>query len=530
MIYSNNAAYQKLKTRFAEIENLEGAASILNKDAQTFMPNGSGDDRSQQMQSLATVCHDRITDPKVAAWLDEAEANQGSLFKDDRRNLFLMRRLWIEKNSLSPELARERARVEIEGQGLHDKLKETGDWANMRDWLASAFDLARQAGEAKMKPLGLASPYEALLDGFSPGMRDETIAREFGRLEAVLPTLIRDVREKQAADPQPIPLQGPFPAVQQAELFRRLVKAVGFDFNRGRLDVSGSHPSSGGTPDDSRITTGFDEKDFLRYLFAAVHEAGHAAYNQNRPKEWRYQPAGSHLGTSIHESQSRIIEVQACHTSEFFKFLEGQAREVFNRLDDPALSAENLERLANRVNPSFIRTAADEVTYPAHVILRYTIEKGVIEGRLSIDDLPQAWTDGMKRLLGITPPYPSKGHMQDVHWPAGEVGYFPAYTIGDIGAAQLFAAACKARPGLRSELANGNFMPLHEWLNENVRRKGALMTPEELFRSATGEDLNARYYLDHLSQRYLGKPLETPQQRLGKRVAAAVAPLAPTAH
>jgi carboxypeptidase Taq len=208
----------------------------------------------------------------------------------------------------------------------------------------------------------------------------------------------------------------------------------------------------------------------------------------------------------IHESQSRIMEVQACHTIEFFRFLEKEMRDVFKRKDDPALAADNLYRLVNRVNPSFIRIEADEMTYPAHVILRYRIEKAVAEGAMDAASIPQEWNAGMQRLLGITPPDPSKGHMQDVHWPTGAIGYFPAYTIGDMTAAQLFAAARRARPAMVSVLAQGDFRPLNEWLNENVRGKAALLTPEELIRHATGEDLNADHYLNHLSERYLGKP------------------------
>ena len=285
----------------------------------------------------------------------------------------------------------------------------------------------------------------------------------------------------------------------------RILKAEGFDFDRGRFDICPAHPSSGGTSDDARIT-GKDENHPIRTIYAAIHEAGHAMYDQNRPLAWRHQPIGSHLGMGIHESQSRIMEVQACRTPEFFQFLEKQMREIFNRPDDSALSVDNLRRLINRVEPSFIRIEADEMTYPAHVILRYGIEKAMVEGRMTIDNLPEAWNSGMQRLLGITPPDPSQGHMQDVHWPVALVGYFPAYTIGDMIAAQFFSAACRMHPEIPPALVHGNFKPLNEWLNEHVRGKAASLTPEELICSATGENLNARYYLNHLSERYLGKP------------------------
>ncbi len=502
--------YETLKKRFAELSHLEGAAGILSKDIELFMPPGSMEDRSLQLQTLATVQHQLITDPDVERWLNDVESSITTFSPDDQRNIFLMRRKWVESNALSPELASTLARLSSEGQDLHTKNKPSGDWSKMRDWYEHSFNTMREVAKAKMTrmPGVFASPYEALLDSFNPGLKEASVVREFAKLEKTLPILLREVQKKQEQEPQPLPLQGPFPFDQVKELCDRLLKAIGFDFNRGRFDLCKSHPSCGGTANDVRITAQYDENNFLQAIYAALHEGGHGLYEQNSPKAWCYQPAGSHLGMAIHESESRIIEVQACHTPEFFKFLEKQAREVFNRPDDPTLSAQNLERLMNRVELGFIRIKADEMTYPAHIILRQKLEKALLEETLMIDDLPKAWNDGMEALLGIRPPDNSQGCMQDVHWPVGAIGYFPAYTApgGDSGAAQLFAAACKARPELRSELAKGNFAPLREWLCDNVYSKGSLLTPDELFIAATSEPPNAHHYLNHLSQRYLGRP------------------------
>ncbi|HQS84821.1 MAG: hypothetical protein B7Y25_08120 [Alphaproteobacteria bacterium 16-39-46] len=507
---TSKTAYEHLKKRFAELSHLEGAAGILSKDAETAMAPGSAEDRSLQLQTLATIRHRFITDPNVQQWLREAEAHSSTLPIEDQRNLSLMKREWSESNTLSPELARELARLASEGSELHTKYKPSGDWSKMRDWYAHAFNTLRGVARAKMasSPGVFASPYEALLDSFNPELKEETVVHAFATLEKALPALIQEAQKKQEQEPAPLPLQGPFPFDQVKELCDVLLKAIGFDFDRGRFDLCRHHPSCGGTADDTRITAQYHENDFLQAIYAALHEGGHALYEQSLPKAWRYQPAGYHLGMSIHESESRIIEVQACHTPEFFQFLEKQARKIFHRPDDSALSAQNLERLMNRVEPDFIRIEADEMTYPAHVILRQKLEKALLEETLQIDDLPKAWNEGMQTLLGITPPNHAQGCMQDMHWPSGAIGYFPAYTApgGDSGAAQLFAAACKAKPEIRDELTNGNFKPLREWLCANVYSKGALLTPDELFISATGELPNARYYLNHLSQRYLGKP------------------------
>ena len=506
---TSKIAYENLKKRFAELSHLEGAAGILSKDAETAMASGSSEDRSLQLQTLATLRHRLITDPVVLQWLSEVEAYASTLSPEDQRNLFLMRKDWIDANILSSELARELARLASEGSELHTKYKSSGDWSKMKDWYAHSFNTMREVAKAKMASLPgmFVSPYEALLDFFNPGLKEATVVREFAKLEKSLPALIREAQKKQEQTPPPLSLHGPFPFDQVKELCDLLLKSIGFDFNRGRFDLCKHHPSCNGTADDVRITAQYYENDFLPTIYAALHEGGHALYEQSRPKAWRYQPAGYHLGMSIHETESRIIEVQACHTPEFFQFLEKQARKIFDRPDDPALSAKNLERLMNRIEPGFIRIEADEITYPAHVILRQKLEKALIEETMLIDDLPKAWNDGMHDLLGITPPNHAQGCMQDMHWPSGAIGYFPAYTApgGDAGASQLFSAACKARPEIRPELANGNFKPLQEWLCENVYSKGSFLTPDELFISATGELPNTRHYINHLSQRYLGK-------------------------
>ena len=281
---------------------------------------------------------------------------------------------------------------------------------------------------------------------------------------------------------------------------------MGFDFDRGRMDAIDAHPSCGGSASDVRFTTDCsDETSFLSAVYSTIHEGGHGLYEQDTPLEYRYQPVGKTMGMAVHESQSGVMERNAAHTPEFFQFLEKQAREVFNRPNDPALSAKNLELLAKQVKPSFIRIEADELTYPAHVILRYKLEKALIEGTLSVDGLPKAWNDGMQSLLGITPPDNAHGCMQDTHWPSGYIGYFPAYALGNMIAAQLFDAACKAHPEIPAELGKGNFKPLKQWLSDNVHSKGSMLTTDELMTAATGEKLNSKYYLDHLSKRYLGR-------------------------
>lgn len=279
------------------------------------------------------------------------------------------------------------------------------------------------------------------------------------------------------------------------------MKALGFDFDHGRLDES-HHPFCGGTYDDVRLTTRYDDGDFTSALMGILHETGHAMYDQGLPKEWRGQPVGSDRGMSVHESQSLLIEMQACRSSEFLEYAAPLLRKTFGGSGE-AWSVENLTRLYTKVDKGFIRVDADEVTYPAHVILRFNLERAAIAGDLQMADLPGAWNEGLKDILGITPPTDREGCLQDIHWYDGAWGYFPTYTLGAMTAAQLFAKAKSDVPEILPSIAKGDFAPLMGWLRVHVHAKGCSLSTQELITEATGEPLNAQYFKAHLKARYL---------------------------
>jgi carboxypeptidase Taq len=279
------------------------------------------------------------------------------------------------------------------------------------------------------------------------------------------------------------------------------MESLGFDFSAGRLDVS-AHPFCGGTPDDVRLTTRYDEADFAPALMGVLHETGHALYERGLPAAWRRQPVGAARGMSIHESQSLIVEMQACRSRSFLAFAAPLIREAFGG-EGPAWAPDNLWRLYGAVEPGFIRVDADEVTYPAHVVLRYGLEKAMIAGDLAPADLPGAWNDGMVHLLGLVPPDDRLGCLQDIHWYDGAWGYFPTYTLGALTAAQLFAAAVVAEPGIPAALGRGDFGPLLAWLRVNVHAKGSLLSTDELIVAATGRPLDTEVFKRHLRRRYL---------------------------
>ena len=273
------------------------------------------------------------------------------------------------------------------------------------------------------------------------------------------------------------------------------------DFESGRLDTT-LHPFSTGTPEDSRITTRYDKENFTSAMMAVLHETGHAMYERGLPKRWRYQPVGSTPGLGMHESQSLFIEMQAGRSHEFISWASTLARETFGG-NGPLWAHTNLYAFSSRVARSFIRVDADEVTYPAHIILRYRLERAMIEGNLTASDLPAAWGEELKKLLNIVPPDNRRGCLQDIHWYDGQWGYFPTYLIGAMTAAQLYSAARISVPSLQNDLANGDFQPLMDWLEKNVHSLGARYTRDEILQRATGKLLDPEVFKTHLMTRYL---------------------------
>jgi carboxypeptidase Taq len=366
----------------------------------------------------------------------------------------------------------------------------------LREVVACRREVAQHLGAA----LGL-SPYDALLDEYEPGGRAVRIDALFAELSAFLPAMLGRVVERQRQAPQPLPLDGPFPVEAQRALGEGLIRTIGFDFDHGRLDVS-AHPFTGGTADDTRITTRYDEEDFARALMGVLHECGHALYEAGLPREWRRQPVGNARGMVLHESQSLLMEMQACRGRDFIDLAAPRMRAAFGK-SGPAWEADNIHRLYTRVAPGFIRVDADEVTYPLHIVLRYRLERAMLAGDLAPAVLPGAWNDGMKELLGIVPPTDSVGCLQDIHWPDGSIGYFPTYTMGALAAAQLFAAAKKAVPGLLGSIGTGDFAPLLGWLRTNVHGKGSIADTDTILTEATGAPLGVAAFRTHLESRYL---------------------------
>lgn len=493
-------SYASLETRFARLSAIEGAAGILGWDAQTLMPDGAAETRGEQLAALRGLAHEILTAPETADRLAEAEA-AGGLDPWPSANLHEMRRAYIHAAAVPRDLVEASSRAVTRSEMVWREARRDADFARLAPYLAEVLRLQREIGQAKGAALGL-DPYDALLDSYDPGMRRAVIDPLFSDLTSWLPGLITAARARQAEAGEPLPLDGPFPIETQRQLGLTLMRALGFDEARGRLDIS-LHPFCGGATDDVRITTRYDEGDFSRALMGVLHETGHALYEQGRPAAWRHQPVGSARGMSLHESQSLIVEMQACRSREFVSYLAPLLRQAFGR-SGPAWDAENLFRLYTRVAPGFIRVDADEATYPAHILLRYRLETAMIAGDLAVADLPEAFNAGMRELLGLTVPDDRAGCLQDIHWPSGAFGYFPTYTLGAMAAAQLFRAARAAEPALPGCLAEGDFAPLRTWLRAHVHERGSSLSTDALLEHATGAPLGTAAFRAHLEARYLG--------------------------
>ena len=330
-------------------------------------------------------------------------------------------------------------------------------------------------------------------------MDSQQLDSVFNDLKQWLPALLTRVVEKQSAT-RPRTPTGTFPPPLQKQLGLQVMQTLGFDFNHGRLDIS-AHPFCGGVPEDVRITTRYDEQHMLSALMGVIHETGHARYEQNLPKQWAGQPAGLARSTAIHESQSLFMEMQLGRSREFLEFIQPQVEAIFG--SQPALEKDNFVALAQQVKPGFIRVDADEVSYPAHVMLRYDIEKALIEGEIEVEDIPSLWDEKMHHYLGLdTRGNYREGCMQDIHWTDGAFGYFPTYTLGAMYAAQLFAAAKQQLPAISEEIARGNLQNISGWLNDHIWQYGSLLTTDELLTKATGQTLNPAFFRQHLEQRY----------------------------
>lgn len=492
-----NKNYQHLTRTFQRLSRFSHLSAIAGWDMFTMMPPGGSNARSEALAELGVLQHQILTDKQVGEWLRNAE--QEDLNDLEQANLREMARHYQQAALLPESLVEAKSLAGSRCEHAWRTQRPNNDWQGFAENLKDVVKLSREEARIRAQAKGC-SPYDALLDIFEPDMTSARLDVLFGDLKSWLPGLLTSAVEKQASKTLIAP-QGPFPIENQRQLGLEAMKRLGFDFNAGRLDVS-AHPFCGGVPEDVRITTRYNEHDLSSALFGVIHETGHARYEQNLPRNWLGQPVSHARSTAIHESQSLFFEMQLARSDAFLQHLLPAVVEQFGT--QPAFEASNFVAWNQRVKPGFIRIDADEVSYPAHVILRYEIERALIDGEIDVDDIPALWDEKMRHWLGLsTEGNYRDGCMQDIHWTDGGFGYFPSYTLGAMYAAQLMHAARNAMPDLESRIASGDFSTLFEWLRQNIWQHGSRFATSQLIQQATGEDLNSRYFREHLTARYL---------------------------
>jgi len=492
-------AYQQLSATFQRLSRFGHLMAVAGWDMQTMMPSGGSPARGEALAEMGVLRHSILTDPRVGELIQEAE--QADLNDVERANLREMQRAWQQASLLPASLVEAKSLAGSRCEHAWREQRPANDWQGFAANLKEVVRLSREEAQLRADANGT-SRYDALLDLYEPGMTSAKLDATFGELKSWLPDLLQRVVEKQAQERVELP-QGPFAVEAQRQLGLSVMATLGFDFRHGRLDVS-AHPFCGGVPDDVRITTRYNQDEFLSALMGVIHETGHARYEQGLPQQWRDQPVGLARSTAIHESQSLFMEMQLGRSREFLQRILPQVCDKLGA--QPALNAENFVRLTQRVRPGLIRVDADELSYPAHVILRFEIERALIEGEIEVEDIPALWDEKMMHSLGLdTRGNYRDGCMQDIHWTDGAFGYFPTYTLGAMYAAQLFQAVKKALPDLGERLQHGELQPVFDWLQQNIWQHGSRFPTEQLLINATGEALNPRFFRQHLEQRYLNR-------------------------
>jgi carboxypeptidase Taq len=483
------ARWAALLARVAELDDLNAAGHLLGWDQQTMMPPGGGEPRGEVLATLTRLAHERTTDDGLLGLLDELDPwTERELPADDvRADLLRVLRYDVERTRRVPsDLTTAISLAGSEALPVWQRARAESDWAAFAPYLERHVALRRQL--AACHPAE--HPYDALLETYEPGMTTAVLRDLFGRLESGL----GELRAAAAAEPPP-ELEGPFAVREQRVLALEMAAAMGFDEAHWRLDDA-VHPFAQSiAPTDIRVTSRFAQDD-LNGLFAVLHEVGHGLYERQSDPALARTGLGTGVSLGVHESQSRLWENFVGRSRPFWVRWLPRAQDLFPALRDHGL--EGFLRAVNAVRPSLIRTEADEFTYPLHVILRFELEVALIEGDLAVADVPEAWDEGMRRLLGVTVPDDRRGALQDIHWAFGEFGYFPTYALGTIAAAQLWQAARADLPDLDASLEAGDTAPLRDWLREHVHRHGRRLEPGELLRRATGSTYDPDPLLAHL--------------------------------
>jgi carboxypeptidase Taq len=489
----------KLKSRLTEINDLGRAAAVLGWDQQTYMPPGGGLARSEQLATIEKLSHQMFTSEEIGELLESAAHEVAGLGydSDDVSLIRITRRDYDKARKVPPSLVAEIARMTSLGLEVWVEAKAQSNFASFQPILQKIYALHGELAQC----LGYVERiYDALLDQYEPGMTTSTLKKIFADLKRELVPLVQSISERLDRVDDSV-LHRRFEEPKQWEFGINVLKRLGYDLQRGRQDKS-VHPfTTSFSSNDVRITTHVDENFLPTALFGTLHECGHGLYEQGVSQDLERTPLSGGTSLGIHESQSRLWENLVGRSRGFWNFFYPRLQSTFPE----ALSTVPLEvfyRAINRVEPSLIRIEADEVTYNLHIMIRFELEVDVLEDRLKVADLPAAWNSRMKDYLGVVPPDDARGVLQDVHWSNGLIGYFPTYSLGNLISVQLFEKAKADDPAISSQIEQGEFNALLEWLRKHVYCHGRKFLPTELLERGIGAPLRAEPYVDYLKSKY----------------------------
>jgi len=490
-------AYTKLKEIFKDASLSSDIAGILHWDMSTMMPSNSRNQRAEQLAYLSKLSHDKISSNEVRDLILEAKSEK--LNQNETYNLREIEREHKLTSSVPSDLIQKISRTSAKCEGEWQDARKNSNFNLIKNSLGELIKLTKEEADILGKEFNL-SPYEALVNKFEPGSNTNLIANVFDDLQQFLKPLIDTIIEKQRSQ-NILPIQYKISENQQKVIAEHIMKIIGFDFKRGRLDKS-VHPFCGGSTNDVRITTRYNEDNPFSSLDGVMHETGHALYELNLPEKWSHQPVGKSRGMAMHESQSLLIEMQITRSLAFKTFLSKLLKDKFNIIDK-SFDANNLYLLGTRVEKSFIRVESDEVTYPLHIILRFNLERKIFNNEIGVNDIPEAWNDEYKKLFDKKVEKDTDGCLQDVHWYAGLFGYFPTYSLGALTAAQFASQLRIDLPKLDLNIEKGKFDDLVNWLKTNIHEKASFFSTNEVLEQVTKSSLNAKYFKNYINNRYL---------------------------
>ncbi len=490
----SNSNYNRLKQLLSEVEDISKAMSVLNWDQEVNIPPKGISHRAQQIGTLAGISHEKFTSKELENLVHKLQ-KEDLPFKE-KRNVEETSRDLKKAKSYTKEFVVKSSQVTSQALNAWNKAKAEKDFSIFKNDLQNIVELKKEEADL----LGFERhPYNALIDIYEPNTTIDDLDVIFDKVKTELSDFAQEIFDRPKPNDQFLYKQ--YNKDLQIDFSKHLLKQMGYDFEAGKLDIS-SHPfSTSFSPLDSRITTRVDENYLFESISSSIHEGGHALYEQGLGVEDYGLASGNYLSLGIHESQSRLYENNVGRSLAYWKANFNELKSIFSsKLEKVAL--QDFYKAINIVQPSLIRTASDELTYHFHVLIRYEIEKALIEGSLNVDDVPAFWNDAYKKYLNIEPQDDSEGVLQDIHWSHGSFGYFPTYSLGSFYAAQFYQTAIEQNDDIANQIERGNMKPLLTWLRENIHQHGRLYSSKELCKKVTGEELNFSYFMNYVKRKY----------------------------